>query len=129
MDPINPLNSLAELLWKRIASEAAEKQAKRTSVQRQRSQQTGDGRGTDVAALRVQIADAVRTIDPDDPSRNSKAMHVFVENVLAWQFGSGILNDPAFADLAANVQSALEKDSVVSELLQSIIADGKGQQK
>lgn len=123
MDPIKPLNGLAELLRKRIASEVAGKQAGRASAQAPRSSPAGGSQRAGVDVLRAKISNTVRAIDPDDPSWKGKATRAFIENVLAWQFGDSILNDPKFADLVTNVQTAFENDRAVGELLDAIVGN------
>lgn len=108
MDPINSLNKLTEILRKRVAAEATEK---RKGVAPGRgAENTASTRRASTAALREQIAHSIRAIDPDDPSRAAKTMHVFVESVLSWQFGAELLSDPGFSDLVGDVQRTLESD-------------------
>ncbi len=117
MDPINRLNSLAELIRKRSASEASARRAERSSLQPRDAGPTGRAGRADVAALRNRISDAVGAIDPDDPARNQKTMRLFVENVLTWQFGDDLLNDPGFANLVTEVQAVLETDPTAAGVL------------
>ncbi|MBI2308395.1 MAG: hypothetical protein HYU78_13915 [Rhodocyclales bacterium] len=108
MDPINSLNKLTEILRKRVAAEAAEK--RKGAANSREAATTASARRADTEALREQIACSIRAIDPDDPARVGKTVRVFVESVLSWQFGAGLLSDPGFADLVNDVQSALESD-------------------
>lgn len=123
MDPINRLNSLTELIRKRVASEAAAKREGRPPLQQRNAAQTGGPERADIAALRNRISDTVRAINPDDPGRNQKAMQAFVENVLAWQFGDNILNDPGFTNLVAEVQAMLEKDSATAGVFEAMMTE------
>lgn len=126
MDPINPLNSLTELLRKRIAAEAS---GKRSGLTSSKAKETGKGaqvQRASVEALREQLTRSIQAIDADDPAKSSKTMRVFVESVLAWQFGAAVLPDPRFADLVADVQATLESDPGVSEALSRLVAEMKG---
>lgn len=123
MDPVNPLNGLAELLRKRIASETSVREG-RSAGRRQNTEKSGEGGRLDVATLRTRLTDAIRAIDPDDQSRNKKLLRTFVEGVLAWQFGNELLNDPRFNDLVEDVQRALESDPSVIKLLEEVICRG-----
>ena len=106
MDPINPFDGLAELLRRRVANEGSvkgkapgAKDVARTHASEQR---------TSPEALRRKIEHAIEGIDPDDPARGKKAARLFVENVLTWQFGEALINDPGFAALVEEVQTTLE---------------------
>lgn len=124
MDPISPLNGLTELLRKRITAEASGKRGGPSS----RSKEAGAGRlehKADVEALREQVIRSMQAIDPADSTRSTKTMRVFVESVLVWQFGTGVLSDPTFANLVSDVQAALESDSTVSEALTNFVAEMK----
>lgn len=119
MDPINPLNQLAETLRKRIAAEAGE-QGRRYSKSLTAGQASSSGR-VSVEALREHIARSIKSIDPDDPMRSSKSMTVFVESVLAWQFGAGALSDPAFHQMVEDIQAAMQKEPTAVDALAALI--------
>jgi len=121
MDPVNPLNGLAELLRKRIAATATAKRDGGRSVQRGDPHQTETLERPGIDTLRNRVVEAINAIDPDDPAQKNKALRLFIENTLLWQFGSGILNDPGFSDLVADVQSALEMDPAVCAQLSEIM--------
>ncbi|HMV21710.1 MAG TPA: hypothetical protein PKL28_09930 [Rhodocyclaceae bacterium] len=125
MDPIKPLDGLAEMIRKRLVSEGAGR-SEEHAPPRSREARPGEvsGRPT-TAALRSRIADALQAVDPDDPERNRKAIKAFVENVLAWQFGSDVLNDPALAGLVDDVQQTLEREPNVTALLEALRREGK----
>jgi hypothetical protein len=122
MDPINPLNGLAELLRKRVAAELAGKAEARVPVQQKGTESSSIGR-PGVDTLRRRISDDIRRLDPDDPARRKKALRLLVEGALTWQFGSAVLNDPRFAELVSEVQQTLETDPGVSDLLIAAIPD------
>lgn len=119
MDPINPLDQLAETLRKRIAAEGGDK-GRRQSKSLATGQASSSGR-LSVEALREHIARSIKLIAPDDPMRSSKSMTVFVESVLAWQFGAGALSDPAFHQIVEDIQAAMQKDPSVVESLAAIV--------
>ena len=125
MDPINPLDGLAEILRQRMASEAAK--GKRPGKTENTTRAGTAARRAPAESLRQRLETAVEAIDPDDPRRTKKALRLFVENVLAWQFGESLLNDPGFAELADEVQATLESEpGFVEKLLGTIGSGAKG---
>ena len=108
MNPINSLGRLAEILRKRVSSEPAIK-GKATG---QQITKLSDNSISRVAPeeLRRRIAQSIEALDINDPMRGDKAARIFVEQVLIWQFGDNLLNDPGFARLAGDVQQTLEQD-------------------
>jgi hypothetical protein len=124
MDPINPLDGLAELLRKRVASDAAAK-GKRLG-KTDASSAPSDVQRPSAESLRRRLEVAIEAIDPDDPARPKKAARLFVESVLAWQFGEALLNDPGFTDLADEVQATLESEPGFVDKLLAAISGGQG---
>lgn len=112
MDPIKPLSALNALLGQRIASRRSE-QGGATGKTSQSAAAATSAAGSTAAAttleeLRRRIGEAVQSIDPADPDRRHKTARVFAENVLRWQFGDDILNDPRIAELLDEVGAVLE---------------------
>lgn len=120
MDPINPLDQMTELLRKRIATEVS---VKSTSVNKGKSTSVSDkailGR-ISTGELNTKIVTQIKQIEPNDAQRNQKAMHIFLENVLIWQFGDELLNDSDFSRLVSEVKEALEKVSITTQLFDQI---------
>lgn len=118
MDPIKPLDGLTEILRKRIAEEIAAKG--NVSVTRKSAdghQETQPASRPTTEVLRKKIATALESLDPDDPKREQKIVHIFVENTLSWQFGSELINDPGFSMLVNDISDALEPESAQIEQL------------
>ena len=120
MDPINPLDQMTELLRKRIATEVS---GKSTSVNKGKSTSVSDkailGR-ISTGELNTKIVTQIKQIEPNDAQRNQKAMHIFLENVLIWQFGDELLNDSDFSRLVSEVKEALEKVPITTQLFDQI---------
>lgn len=117
MDPIKPLDGLAEILRKQLGAEVAAKSgthAVRKSADIQHRQPV---QRMPVNALHHKIAEAVARLDPDDPKRNRKLVRLFVENTLSWKFGNELVNDPGFSALVEEVSGALEEQAGLIEQL------------
>lgn len=121
MSSINPLDGLAEILRRRIASEAAAKGRKLGGTKEAGG--AANAQRPSPEALKQRLAEGIEGIALDDPERKKKALRVFVEGVLAWQFGDALLNDPRFAELAGEVQATLEKEP---QFVEQLLATLKG---
>jgi hypothetical protein len=56
------------------------------------------------------IVERIREIAPDDPRRRRKAFRVFLESVLAEEFGATLITDPGYQRLVDTVQEQMEKE-------------------
>jgi hypothetical protein len=52
-----------------------------------------------------------------------RARRVFVESVLASEFGDAILLDPGFGEMARTIDAALRDDALVSKQLDDLVAE------
>jgi len=61
----------------------------------------------------------------NDPRQPEKARRIFLESVLAWQFGDELLIDRGFAEVVSGVQEALrahpQVDSRLAEVLRELL--------
>lgn len=74
---------------------------------------------TDLESL---IGLRIKGIAPDDPRRGRKAFRVFLESVFLARFGKDLMHDPKFYELVESVQSAMEADENIGELVQAAMA-------
>ena len=71
-------------------------------------------RKADIQDLKVQIGKRLAGLSPEE-RRSKRGQQVFLESVLVWEFGDEITSDPAFAQLTAEIQQAIEKETDVSD--------------
>ena len=120
MDPVSNLSQLVETLRRQMSSRldrpaAAAKGAK--------SNQAAPQQRSRVAAseLQASLAQRIKAINPDDKRRAHKATRIFLETVLANEFGDAFLSDPQFSELIEEIQTAMEADQQVREKLTALI--------
>jgi hypothetical protein len=119
MDPVNPLDGLAAILRKRIASEATTKGKRAGQSAATNASAASQRPAPEVLKRKLQLS--IESVALDDPARNKKVVRLFVESVLTWQFGESLLNAPGFAELADEVQATLESDEqFLGKLLASL---------
>ena len=72
------------------------------------------------------MARRIKAIDADDPRYRDKVTELFVESVLLAEFGQELINEPAFRDLARQVQSAMLADAELQASLTRLAAQLRG---
>jgi hypothetical protein len=77
--------------------------------------------GATPGSVRETIAHKIRAIDPLAPDFDSLAANLFVESVLAAEFGDALLNDPAFRDIMREVQQTMLSHESIRAQLQSLL--------
>ena len=61
-------------------------------------------------------------LEPEE-RHGPRAAQVFVESVLAWEFGDEVLDDPDFVELTRQVRAAMTDDPMLWRKVQSVLAD------
>lgn len=123
MDPINRLDQIMRAIGQQMSERAARLEAggKPLPV----ASPTRLARRPSLVALKSKIQERLKALDPDDPRQPEKARRIFLESVLAWQFGSELMLDRGFADIVSGVQEVLrahpQVDARLGELLQELI--------
>lgn len=112
-DPVQGLNALVEALRRRMAGRREKVSSSKTSAASTPSPATPQ-RKADIQDLKVQIGKRLAGLSPEE-RRSKRGQQVFLESVLVWEFGDEITSDPAFAQLTAEIQQAIEKETDVRD--------------
>lgn len=94
--------------------------ALQANLLRQRGPLQGAAAGAAQKAAADLMAQRLRAIDPADPQRRRKAVRVYLESELAREFGQGLLNDPAFAQMVDAVQSQMQDDPDTATAMEKV---------
>lgn len=122
MDPLNSLDSIAELIRRKASANSSDKVDKNYSEKlAQARQKHGITKEHTVESIKLKIIHAVKAIDTQDSKKNQKAIEIFVENVLLWQFGEDLINDPNFKHLVDEVSLALSNESSILDQLNKFV--------
>ena len=128
MDPVNRLNHLMEALRRQMAEKA------------QRFDQPGaSGKSSDTAPaakppgrmsvpeLKRRVQDRIKAVGREDRNRQNKAKRIFLESVLAWEFGEALLLDKNFDELLDRIEKSFaaspEMDAQFSQLVEELSAN------
>jgi len=123
MDPINRLDQVMRIIGQQMSERAARLDAggKPLPV----AAPTRPARRPPLTVLKSKIQERLKALDPDDPRQPEKARRIFLESVLAWQFGDELLIDRGFAEVVSGVQEALrahpQVDSRLAEVLRELL--------
>ena len=69
------------------------------------------------------VARRIKALDANDERYSDNVASVFVESVLAAEFGEALINDPQFRDLTQQVRSAMQANGELIDKLDQL-ADG-----
>lgn len=122
MDPISNLNPVLDALRRQLAEniERLRKSGKLAAGGRAtRAEQPAAGAEGLEAALRRKIS----ALDRRSPEGRSQATRVFVESVLAAEFGEALLADPGLGELLGEVSASLREDPEIRAQLDSLLAE------
>lgn len=108
MDPINSLSRIMEMLRRRELS-----QPERPGLKKNTPNKTGHSQSapkTSLQQLEQQITARIKKLPPDEPGTTHKAAGIFIESVLAWEFGQELLQDRRFSEIIKKVETMIEHD-------------------
>ena len=122
MDSIGRLNSIIEVLRRQVAENSRRMEATGKSTLSNRSQVgTGSMTRPGLPELKLRLRTRLRHLDPTDPDKARKSQKLFLESVLAWEFGDALLLDRRFGDLVDEIHQTLisrpEMEKQLTELL------------
>ena len=120
MDPVSNLSQLVETLRRQMSSRLDRPAA---PAQKGKSSHTAPQLHTraEASELQASLAQRIKAINPDDKRRAHKATRIFLETVLANEFGDPFLSDPQFNELIEEIQSAMEADAELHDKLLALI--------
>ena len=106
MDPINSLSHISRLLRQKLAEkkiDARPRAGRKTAAEGGYYQRAAK---LSAAEVRQQIRQRLQKLDPEERDGQQAAL-IFVESILAWEFGDSMLEDPRFAELSREVQRSI----------------------
>jgi len=121
MDPIGRLNRLMETLRKQMAESAKRADAAGHQASDVRPQTRSER--PSIQELRSRIVERVRGIQSESGENRRRARRVFVESVVAWEFGDQLLLDNRFEDLVDQIEETFEMDTELDKKFHDLITD------
>ena len=121
MDPVNGLNQIMQVLRQRLGNKSSKTEQSKSAGQSTKTShaaKTATKPSSDEILRR--IGDRVRALSPEE-KRGNKAMQIFVESVLVWEFGEELLQDPKFTEIANEVHHTINENAVAREKLVTLL--------
>lgn len=106
MTGLDPTHQLAALIRVQVAALRRRKETSPGAGQRP----AVSGRVAETPDLAAAVAQRIRSIEPDDPQRERKALRMFLDTVLLCELGQQLAGDPAFALMVDHVQKQMQDD-------------------
>jgi hypothetical protein len=113
MDPISNADRLVRLLRQRLEERGKAKTGKSVAT------------ASSVQQRGIEATKAIAGRFARDGGSDAALRRTLVEQLLADQFGAGLINDTKFQQLVDKVATAMEADPGVAELLEQVIAELK----
>src|SRR5262245_55715108 len=121
MDPIGQVNPVLDALRKQLAENIERlRQAGKLGAAggaARAAQPRGAAEGLD-SVLRRRLG----PLDRRSPEGLAAATRTFVETVLVAEFGEGLVSDPAFGDMLADLSASLREDADLREQLDRMLS-------
>lgn len=125
LDSVNRLSQMMEVLRRQMA-ESARRMETGESRTSKAGQPGSASAKSGIQELRARLHERLSALDPTDPRRSRKAKRLFLESVLAWEFGNELPLDRRFDDMLEDIQHTIsaspELDARFDQLLNEIAA-------
>ncbi len=122
MDPINSLSKLMEALRQRMSEAPARLNRQARGA---RSQPATPKRKTEkppIDEIQRRVAERIKALN-EESERDNKAVDVFLESVLAWEFGDELREDPGFHELVREVRDSMTQDPQINAKLKALVRE------
>lgn len=128
MDSVGRLNSIIEVLRRQIAESGRRMESTGNNTLGSKSRTSaGSMARPGLPELKLRLQARLRHLDPADPDKARKSQKLFLESVLAWEFGDSLLLDRRFADLVEEIHQTLasypDMEKQLTELLVNLPKD------
>lgn len=123
MEPVNRLNQIIEILRKQSQTEAS-----KTA----NSRQAGSGTSTadrvghqklSLATMKQQVQERIKAFSPADRRNRKKAINVFLESVLVWEFGEEITRDEKYHIMLSKAQETMETHAATQKQFSALLEE------
>ena len=120
MDPINNLNPALEALRRQLAENI---DRLRRSGKLAAGTRAAQAERPGVEGLEAALRRRISALDRASPEGKRRATRIFVEAVLAAEFGEAVLADPGLGEMLGEISASLLADPQLSERLDRLFSE------
>lgn len=124
VNPVNLPGSILEVLRRQMAKR--ETSGAKSSGQVRSAETTVSTIPVDIVTRRKQAKGYLEALDPQDPSYFRKARALFLQLVLADEFGETISNEAAFPELVESVERLLDEEPQLNQAFEELFKRLRG---
>jgi hypothetical protein len=119
MDPIKGMNQITRLLRQKL-SERSSALSGTGTAESHAALQSGPATRIGIDEIKRKIGVRIKALSEDD-RKGPKAVQIFVELVITWEFGDQLLQDPQFTNLSREIVQAMSENPDVWKKMQALL--------
>ncbi len=123
MDPISQVNPVLDALRKQLAENIDRLRKSGRLAAAGAAASSGAASAAGAESLQAALARKLSALDRRSPEGRAAATRAFVETALVAEFGHGLLSDPAFGAMVADISASLREDAEVREQFDRMLAN------
>ena len=121
MDKINGLNQIVEMLQSRL-SKGNKKEKTSTAKSPKSKPEARSSEKQTIEDLEFKISSKFKSLNKQSQGYKQSAVNLFIDEVLAWEFGSNITTDPDFAKLKEKIYNSFRENQKLDEEFDKILS-------
>jgi len=119
MDPIKGMNQITQILRQKLSGRSSPL-AGTGNASSNAARQTGPAARAGIDEIKRKIGARIKSLSEDE-RRGAKAVQIFVESVITWEFGDQLLQDPQLTDLSKEIVQAISENQDVWNKMQALL--------
>jgi len=122
MDPISQVNPVLDALRKQLAENIDRLRKSGRLAAAGAAASSGPASAAAAESLQAALGRKLSALDRRSPEWRAAATRAFVETALVAEFGQGLLSDPAFGAMVADIGASLREDAQMRDQLDRMLA-------
>jgi hypothetical protein len=121
---ISRLNAVMETLRRQLSETERRSGPEKSRTSTSNSRVPASNPQRSLAQLKQRVRDRLKNIDPSDPQRKNRSRRIFIESVLAWEFGEQLLSDRKLDEFVEQIQTAMSNQPDIDQQLSELLTPG-----
>ncbi|MFW2374746.1 MAG: hypothetical protein ACN4GM_16590 [Gammaproteobacteria bacterium] len=119
MDKINSLNNIVEIFRSKASSKKTKTKKKELLQKSTKNKLTVKKLSPEELENSIKLK--INQLDSSAKNFKSKANNIFIENILSWEFGTDLQDDPEFIALREKINIAIDENQSLNNDLNKLI--------